>query len=204
MLATIFRAPDLNQPFLQLNLNGLLDAPNTKFKGFQGTSTSAPAATDLLQQVLPSGTGSTGAQKPAGIWQQILPGLLGTGQGGGSGTGTPAPVPGATTAPSSNEPGAAGLTTAPATTSPGTTTPPASNDNATVEPGAAGVTNPPATTDTIPAEPGSTTQEPSSEPGAGGVNGTGGSSQNNAPTNQQNNGINQLLQGILKQPTQQQ
>jgi uncharacterized protein involved in outer membrane biogenesis len=214
MLATVFRAPDLNQPFLQLNLNGLLDAPNTKFKGFQGTSTSAPAATDLLQQVLPSGTGTTGTQKPAGIWQQILPGLLGTGQGGGSGAGTPAPVPGATTAPSGNEPGAAGLTTAPtttapattapATTAPSTTTPPAANDNSTVEPGAAGVATPPVTTEPAPAQPDSTTQEPSGEPGAGGVDGSGGSSQNSPPSNQQNQGINKLLQGILQQPTQQQ
>ena len=186
-LATIFRAPDLNQPYLQLNLNGLLDAPNTKFKGFQGTNASAPAATDLLQQVLPSGTGTNGAQKPAGIWQQILPGVLGTGQsGGGSGTGTPAPVPSVnipgvtvpdnatTTAPTGNEPGAAGVTTAPVTTQPDTTTPPASNDNSTVEPGAAGATGAPAATETTPAQPDTTTPPASNdnstaEPGAAGA-----------------------------------
>jgi uncharacterized protein involved in outer membrane biogenesis len=221
-LATIFRAPDLNQPYLQLNLNGLLDAPNTKFKAFQGTNASAPAASDLLQQVLPSGTGTNGTQKPAGIWQQILPGLLGTGQtGGGSGTGTPAPVPSVnipdqtapgsatTTPPAGSEPGAAGVNTAPLTTQPesatGTVTPPAANDNTTAEPGAAGATGAPATTtDTAPAQPETTppaptTEEPAGEPGAGGIDGAAGSSQNNLQPSQQNNGINKLLQGIIQQ-----
>jgi uncharacterized protein involved in outer membrane biogenesis len=277
LLATIFRAPDLNQPYLQLNLNGLLDSPNTKFKGFQGTNASAPAASDLLQQVLPSGTGTNGTQKPTGIWQQILPGVLGTGQsGGGSGTGTPAPVPSVnipgvtvpesatTTAPTGNEPGAAGVTTAPETTAPAitapattipettapaitapettapattipetaapattgpattipettapattapvttqpdTTTPPAANGSSTTEPGAAGATGAPAATETAPAQPDTTTEEPAGEPGAGGVDGTGGSSPNNLQPSQQSNPINQLLQGILQQPSQQQ
>ncbi|HWA44429.1 MAG TPA: AsmA family protein [Hypericibacter adhaerens] len=204
-LATIFRAPDLNQPFLQLNLNGLLDQPNTKFKAFQGTNASAPAASDLLQQVLPSGTSNSGTQKPANIWQQILPGVLGTGQsGGGSGTGTPAAIPDQT-AP---EPGSGGLTTAPATTVPdsGSATPPAANDNSTAAPGASGLTNPPATTDTAPAQPDnsapdSSTEEPTGEPGAGGL---GGSSQNNRQPAQPNSALNKVLQGILQPPTQQQ
>lgn len=200
-LATVFRAPDLNQPFLQLNLNGLLDAPNTKFKAFQGTNASAPAASDLLQQVLPSGTGNSGAQKPSTIWQQILPGVLGTG-GGGSGTGTPAAVP------SSNEPGAGGVNAAPVVNTPAPATPsvtatPPANDNTSAEPGAAGVTGtPPApATDIAPTQPDSTTEEPSSEPGAGGV---GGSSQNNLQPTQQNNGINKILEGFLQKPAQQQ
>jgi uncharacterized protein involved in outer membrane biogenesis len=206
-LATVFRAPDLNQPFLQLNLNGLLDAPNTKFKAFQGTNASAPAASDLLQQVLPSGTGNNGTQKPSTIWQQILPGVLGTG-GGGSGTGTPAAVP------SSNEPGAGGVNaapvtstptvTAPAVTAPSVTTTPPANDNTSVEPGGAGVTGtPPApATDVAPAQPDSTAPEPSSEPGAAGVG--GGSTQNNLQPTQPSGGLNKLLQGILKQQNQQQ
>jgi uncharacterized protein involved in outer membrane biogenesis len=169
-LATVFRAPDLNQPFMQLNLNGLLDSPNTKFKAFQGTNASAPAASDLLQQVLPSGTGNS--TKPSNIWQQILPGVLGTGgSGGGSGTGTPAAVP------NGNEPGAGGVNAAPVTSAPPATaappvtnTPPA-NDNSSAEPGAAGATGTPTVTDPPPAQPDSTTEEPSSEPGAGGIGG---------------------------------
>jgi uncharacterized protein involved in outer membrane biogenesis len=169
-LATVFRAPDLNQPFMQLNLNGLLDSPNTKFKAFQGTNASAPAASDLLQQVLPSGTGNN--TKPSNIWQQILPGVLGTGgSGGGSGTGTPAAVP------NGNEPGAGGVNAAPVTSAPPATaappvtnTPPA-NDNSSAEPGAAGATGTPTVTDPPPAQPDSTTEEPSSEPGAGGIGG---------------------------------
>ncbi len=92
MIATIFRAPDLNSPFLELALNGLLDAPNTKFKAFQ--STSAPAGGDLLQQVIPGVTGSpdgTGTQ-PGGVLQQVIPGILGGGQQGG---GTQPAAPGA-------------------------------------------------------------------------------------------------------------
>lgn len=83
MIATIFRAPDLNAPFLELTLDGLLNAPNTKFKAFQ--STSAPSGGDLLQQVIPGVTGSpdgTGTQ-PGGVLQQVIPGILGGGQQGG-------------------------------------------------------------------------------------------------------------------------
>jgi uncharacterized protein involved in outer membrane biogenesis len=189
MLATVFRAPDLNQPFLQLNLSGLLDAPNTKFKAFQGTNANAPAASDLLQQVLPSGTGSAGTQKPGNIWQQVLPGLLGT--GGGSGTGTPAPVP------DSNAPGASGVDAAP-TAQPVVpapeTSPPAANDNKAAVPATGGATDAP-----VPPDNGT---QPSSEPGAGGVGGTG-SSQND-PKAAVSNGINKLLQGILQKPNQQQ
>jgi uncharacterized protein involved in outer membrane biogenesis len=196
MLATVFRAPDLNQPFLQLNLNGLLDAPNTKFKAFQGTNASAPAASDLLQQVLPSGTGNAGTQKPANIWQQVLPGLLGTG-GGSSGTGTPAPVP------DSSAPGASGVNAAPTTPSqaPPTpapaepaTPPPAANDNSTAEPGAGGVGN-------APAQPDNSTQQPS-EPGAAGAGGTGAGTEDNSKA-AVSNGISKLLQGILQKPNQQ-
>jgi hypothetical protein len=71
MIATIFRAPDLNSPFLELGLNGLLDAPNTKFKGFQPVS--APTGTDLLQQVIPGTTGGE-TTSPGGILQQVIPG----------------------------------------------------------------------------------------------------------------------------------
>ena len=76
MIATIFRAPDLNAPFLELSLNGLLDSPNTKFKGFAPVS-AAPTGTDLLQQVLPGTTGGATTTSPGGILQQVLPGTTG-------------------------------------------------------------------------------------------------------------------------------
>ncbi|MFZ5790762.1 MAG: AsmA family protein [Pseudomonadota bacterium] len=153
LLATVFRAPDLNQPFLELSLNGVLDSPNTKFKGFQGAA--APAPGDLLQQVLPDATGGGDQQQQqpgGGFLQKILPGMLGEPPGGESGAPAPAQPP------SGAEPGAAGVE-APSTEAPpappeqpaAPSQPSAPASAPPAEPGAAGVEAP--STELPPAQP---------------------------------------------------
>jgi uncharacterized protein involved in outer membrane biogenesis len=222
LLATVFRAPDLNQPFLELSLNGVLDSPNTKFKGFQVTA--APAPSDLLQQVLPDATGGGGQQQQpgGGLLQKILPGVLGEPPGGGSGAGAP------TQMPSGTGPGATGVeapsTVAPpappeqpaAPLQPSAPAPSTSADTPPAEPGAAGAETPPAgpesgaPADTQPAQPSATvpptpTDTPPTEPGAGGVE-QPATDQNSTPSpaGQQGGALDKLLQGILQQPQPQQ
>lgn len=222
-LATVFRSPDLNQPFLALNLDGPLNSPNTKFKSFQGTS--APATGDLLQQVLPGAAGGGSEQQPGGggFLQKILPGVLGGQQSGGnSGTGAPAQTPAAT------EPGTTGVETPspeapppqpeqPAPQPSGTPSAPA--DMPPAEPGATGVGTPPGGTesaapaDAQPAQPSATspsspTDAPPAEPGASGVE-QPATDQDGTPSqtdqkSQQGGALNKLLQGILQQPQPQQ
>ncbi len=223
MIATIFRAPDLNAPFLELSLNGLLDSPNTKFKGFAPVS-AAPTGTDLLQQVLPGTTGGATTTSPGGILQQVLPGttggatttqpapggtlqqvlpgILGTGTQGG--TQTP-PLPGA--------PGATG-TTAPIEESvpqpdtgtqvipqpdTGTETLPQPDTGGSMAPGATGTDMPAA-----PADSGASSEVPppvenggssDAAPGSGGAAPGGSGVQ---PGTDQQQPMNNLLQNLIQ------
>ncbi|MEX1203760.1 MAG: AsmA family protein, partial [Dongiaceae bacterium] len=155
MAADIYRQVDPAQPYLTVNLDGALDAPNVKFTGaaLSGAAAAAPATgvQGILEQVVPGLAGTapaapaegTATPPPAppggivgGILQQIIPGVTAPAP-------APAPAPAAATVP-----GAAGIEPPPPVV-------PAEPEPTTLEP-------PPLL---IPVEPEPTTAEPAPAPG---------------------------------------
>ena len=188
MAADIYRQADPAQPYLTVNLDGALDAPNVKFTGAAlsgGGAAAAPATgvQGILEQVVPGLAGTapaapaegTATPPPAppggivgGILQQIIPGVTAPAP-------VPAPAPAAATVP-----GATGIEPPPAAAVAPPPLVPAEPEPTTSEPAPL----------LVPAQPEPTTTEPA--PGAGGAApGAGG-------TAEEPGGVGGLLPQLFK------